>query len=101
MLYNRVRSGVGRRSDSYKTLRITVPEDLDYSGVFDSILKQYTTEYQVIQVKTTNMGSLFKLTYNLKLKHTAQEKELIDALRCRNGNLEIAICRQETMIGEL
>ncbi len=52
-------------------------------------------------VKTTNMGSLFRLTYNLTLKTAEKEKELIDRLRCRNGNLEISISAQETLIGEL
>ena len=68
---------------------------------FDKILKQYTEDYEVVQIKTTNMGSLFKLTYNLTLKKPETEKELIDKLRCRNGNLEITMCRQETVIGEL
>ena len=85
----------------YRTLHITIPEDLDYSGVFDKILKKYTSDYEVVQIKTTNMGSLFKLTYNLTLKDSEKEKELIDELRCRNGNLEISICRQENVIGEL
>ncbi len=80
---------------------ITIPEDLDYSGVFDKILKKYTTDYEVVQIKTTNMGSLFKLTYNLTLKNPTTEKEFIDELRCRNGNLEITMCRQETVVGEL
>ena len=70
-------------------------------GVFDKILKQYTKTYEVVQVKTTNMGSLFKLTYNITLKNAEEEKALIDALRCRNGNLEISVSKQETIIGEL
>ena len=101
LLYARMDFGTGQNGRRYKTLHITIPEDLDYSGVFDTILKKYTTDYEIIQVKTTNMGSLFKLTYHLTLKDPEREKELIDPLRCRNGNLEITICRQETMIGEL
>lgn len=93
--------GTRKNTARYKTLHITIPEDLDYSGVFDKILREYTSAYEVVQVKTTNMGSLFKLTYNLTLKDLEKEKELIDALRCRNGNLEIAMSRQETMTGEL
>ena len=58
-------------------------------------------KWELVNVKTTNMGSLFKLTYNLTLKKPETEKELIDKLRCRNGNLEITMCRQETVIGEL
>ena len=101
LIYNRMDFGTKKNAERYKTLHITIPEDLDYSGVFDKILKKYTTEYEVVQIKTTNMGSLFKLTYNLILKDPGKEKELIDELRCRNGNLEINICRQETIIGEL
>lgn len=101
LVYNRMDFGTERNSARYKTLHITIPEDLDYCGVFDEILKTYTKEWEVVQIKTTNMGSLFRLTYNLTLKEPEREKELIDALRCRNGNLEIAICRQETVVGEL
>lgn len=85
----------------YKTMSITIPEDLDYSQVFDSILEQYTLSYELTRVKTTNMGSLFRLTYDLTMKKDANEKEMIDALRCRNGNLEISISKQDTMITEL
>lgn len=101
LLYNRMDFGTRKHGLRYKTLHITIPEDLDYSGVFDKILKQYTEDYEVVQIKITNMGSLFKLTYNLTLKKPETEKELIDKLRCRNGNLEITMCRQETVIGEL
>lgn len=101
LAYNCMDFGIRKNAARYKTMHITIPEDLDYSGVFDKILQEYTAEYEVVQVKTTNMGSLFKLTYNLTLKDPNKEKELIDALRCRNGNLEISISRQETIIGEL
>lgn len=80
----------------YKTLHITIPEDLDYTGVFDPVLEQYAARSELKQVKTTNMGSLFKLTYDLTLRDGGQEKALIDALRQRNGNLEISLCQQET-----
>lgn len=96
-LYSQMDFGTRKKSESYKTMYITIPEDLDYSGVFDKILKKYTADYELQQVKTTNMGSLFKLTYDLILKKPGTEKEFIDELRCRNGNLEITICRQETM----
>lgn len=101
LFYNRMDFGTRKQGLRYKTLHITIPEDLDYSGVFDKILKKYTSDYEVVQIKTTNMGSLFKLTYHLTLKDPATEKHLIDDLRCRNGNLEITMCRQETIIGEL
>lgn len=101
MIYNCVGFGAGKKAELYKTLHITIPEDLDYTGVFEEILQTYTSQYEVVRVKTTNMGSLFKLTYNLTLKNKEQEKEFIDELRCRNGNLEITMSKQETAIGEL
>ena len=85
----------------YKTLHITIPEDLDYSDVFDEPLREFTWEYELTSVKTTNMGSLFRLTYNITLRDSRTEKSLIDRLRCRNGNLEITVSKQETAIGEL
>ena len=72
-----------------RTLRITVPEDLNYSRAFDSVFQQYAQSYTLITVKTSNMGSLYKLQYDLKLKDASQEKDFIDQLRIRNGNLEI------------
>lgn len=93
--------GARKNAARYKTLRITIPEDLDYTGVFDEIFEEYTTSYELAQVRTTNMGSLFRLTYDMVLKSEANEKEFIDKLRCRNGNLEIAISRQETTVAEL
>lgn len=101
LFYHKVDFGWGKQAALYKTLHITIPEDLDYTGVFDPILQKYTKGYEIMQVKTTNMGSLFKLTYNLTLAGADQEKEMIDELRCRNGNLEISISKQETMVGEL
>lgn len=98
LLLSYIRLGRGNR---YKTLHITVPEDLNYSQAFDEILAKYADGYELTRVKTTNMGSLFRLTYDLTMKRDASEKELIDMLRCRNGNLEITVCRQEAAIPEL
>lgn len=84
-----------RRQISEKQLIITIPEDLDYTQVFDDLMEQYTEKNNLVKVKTTNMGSLFKLTYEVKLKDPAKEKEFIDELRCRNGNLEIMMTNQE------
>jgi hypothetical protein len=95
------KAGFGTRESAKKTLRITIPEDLNYSELFDDLFENYTTEHEVVSVKTTNMGSLFKLVYHITLKDQSQEKEFIDALRCRNGNLEIAIARQEANNYEL
>lgn len=100
-LYNHFDFGANKKFTLYKTLHITIPEDLDYPGVFDPILKRYSSNYELMMVKTTNMGSLIRLTYNLTLKNAEKEKELIDKLRCRNGNLEITMSVQETWLGEL
>ena len=96
ILYNHLDFGSKRNAALYKTLHITIPEDLDYTGVFEDVLKRYTTAHELTMVKTTNMGSLFKLTYNLTLRDPAKEKEMLDQLRCRNGNLEISVSKQET-----
>lgn len=101
VLYNRLGFGSKRNAAIYKTFTITIPEDLDYSDVFDDIFKEYTSSFDLARVKTTNMGSLFKLTYNVTLKDAKKEKEMIDKLRCRNGNLEITVSKQETTVAEL
>ncbi len=74
-----------------KQLKITIPENLDYAGLFDDLFSEYTELSQLKKVRTTNMGSLFQLHYNIILKNEGKEKEFIDKLRCRNGNLDI-IC---------
>ncbi len=101
LLYSRFDFGAQKNGAVYKILNITVPEDLDYTGIFDDIFKRYTTSCELVRVKTTNMGSLFRLTYQITLRSPQQEKEMIDALRCRNGNLEIAVSRQDSTAMEL
>lgn len=98
MLYTHLDFGAKKRDSLYKTLNITIPENLDYSDVFEPLLESYTSSYELVKVKTANMGSLFRLTYNLTLQKENTEKELIDKLRCRNGNLEITISKQETTV---
>ncbi len=90
-----------KRNARYKTLNITIPEDLNVSQVFDDVLAQYTTAWELVRIKTTNMGALFRLTYDLTMKPGIQEKDMLDALRCRNGNLEITLSQQDTGITEL
>ena len=101
LVYNQLDFGLSKKGQLYKTLHITIPEDLNYSDVFDEVFLDYTSSYELVQVKTTNMGSLFRLTYNLTLTQKGIEKEFIDKLRCRNGNLEIIVNKQETNLGEL
>lgn len=99
-VYYKVISGKGSENKE-KVLRITIPEDLNYTDVFNDIFEKYTKKYESLSVKTTNMGSLFKLTYNITLKDASQEKEMIDALRCRNGNFEISVSNREENYSEL
>jgi len=101
VLYNCLDFGAKKNAATFKTFTITIPEDLDYSGVFDDVFAEYTRSHDLIRVKTTNMGSMFKLTYNVELADATREKEMIDKLRCRNGNLEIAVSKQETVGTEL
>ena len=77
-----------------RVLRITVPEDLDYPAVFDDLFERYTSKVMLTEVKTTNLGSLNRLTYEVTLKTPGTEKAFIDDLRCRNGNLEISMSLQ-------
>lgn len=79
----------GSHSHKEQMLRITIPESLDYTTVFDKVFEQYLSSCKLSQVKTSNMGSLFKLEYRIVMKDSTREKEMIDALRCHNGNLEI------------
>lgn len=101
VLYNHFDFGYVKNAAMYKTITITMPEDLNYVGVFDDIFETYTSTHEMIRVKTTNMGSLFRATYNVTLKDSTKEKEMIDEIRCRNGNLEISVSRQETQSSEL
>ena len=101
LLYNALDFGARRNAASYKTLAVTIPEDLDYTGVFDDIFAEYTAAHDLVSVKTTNMGSMFRLTYQVTLRDAAREKEMLDKIRCRNGNLEILISTQDTTVAEL
>ena len=101
VLYNRLDFGTKKNAATFKTFTITIPEDLDYSGIFDDIFSEFTTSHDLVRVKSTNMGSMFKLTYNVMLRDVTREKEMIDKIRCRNGNLEIAVSKQETVGTEL
>ena len=86
-------TGFGENSAA-RQLKITIPENLDYDNLFDDILEKYTTSYELIRVRTTNMGTLFELTYTVILKEKSISKQFIDELRCRNGNLNV-ICSRE------
>ena len=84
--------GFGEEDNSLrKSLRITVPENVDYTKEFEEIFDQYTTSRKLLSAKTSGMGSLFKLSYDITLKDPSVEKALVDELRVKNGNLEIAV----------
>ena len=100
-LYAHSSFGEIRGGSLHKTLLITVPESLEYNGVFDDIFSEYTREARLVRVKTTNLGSLNRLSYELTLKRPGCEKAMIDELRCRNGNLEISLGEQSTEHNEL
>ena len=100
-LYAHSSFGELRGGSLHKTLLITVPESLEYNGVFDDIFSEYTREARLVRVKTTNLGSLNRLSYELTLKRPGCEKAMIDELRCRNGNLEISLGEQSTEHNEL
>jgi len=81
----------GKRFQGEKLLKVTIPESLEYSDVFDDIFIHYLKNYKLVEVKTTGMGSLFRLSYKIIFKNVYDEKKFIDEIRTRNGNLEISI----------
>ena len=81
----------GELKNTEKKLVIIIPEDLDYTNVFDNVFDNYTDRFSLVKSKTTNMGSLFELTYMVKLKNNVNEKEFIDKLRVKNGNLKVLL----------
>lgn len=85
----------GETAASSRQLKITIPENLDYDGLFDDIFEKYTNNHELVKVKTTNMGTLYELTYSINLKTPDVSKQFIDEIRCRNGNLNI-ICGRES-----
>ena len=86
----------GQKEDAGRILKITIPEDLDYDGLFDDLFERYTTAHTLEKVKTTNMGTLYELRYRITLRQEPVPKAFLDELRCRNGNLNITCCREES-----
>lgn len=91
----------GNGNDSRKDLKVTIPENLDYTNIFDEIFEKYTTESVLQRVKTTNLGSMYELMYLIEMKDMSKEKEMIDEIRCRNGNLTIVCGRVQNVSAEL
>lgn len=83
--------GFADRNEGRKQLKIVIPESLNYNSVFDDLFDKYTSENRLNKVKTTNMGTMYELTYEIRLKNDDAEKDFIDELRVRNGNLNISV----------
>lgn len=81
----------GAPDTEQSVLKITIPEDLDYKGVFDEILNDFTQSYTLSRVKTLDLGSLYQLVYTVTMRKQADQKKFLDSLRCRNGNLNITL----------
>jgi hypothetical protein len=89
------------KEEKLQTLKITIYENLDYTSIFDDLFEEYLVSYELQSVKTVNMGSMYQIHYLIEQKDRAREKELLDALRCRNGNLTIVCGRVATQSGQL
>ena len=76
-----------------RQLKITIPENLDYNDLFDDLFKKYTSSWELVRVRTTNMGTLYELCYDVVLKDETKTKAFMDEIRCRNGNLNITLGR--------
>ena len=79
------------KEERTQQLRITIPESLNFTDVFDEVFEKYLSYHEMVSVKTTNMGSLFRLVYRVEMKRGANMKQFMDELRIRNGNLEISL----------
>lgn len=84
---------VGRMNQMMRDLKVTIPENLDYEGIFDDLFAEYTTRNELLKVRTVNMGSLYELHYHILFRGDKSEKKFLDELRCRNGNLTIVCGR--------
>lgn len=87
--------------DEFRTLIITAPEDVDCDDAFDDIFQKYTTKTELLETRTTNMGSLYRMTYHISLKSNTKIKNFVDELRTKNGNLEISIGRKLNEEGKI
>lgn len=96
-----LKSGFGEKSAAERILRISIPENLDYETVFDDVLGQYTEASDLTEVRTAEMGSLYKLTYRIRLRKDVSLKKFMDEIRVRNGNLDVIVGRETALPGEL
>lgn len=84
-------SPFGKQSEPAKLLTISVPEDLNFNGVFDDVLERFTSKCELMEIRTTNMGSLYQLKYSVQIKNPGEEKQMMDEIRCLNGNLKVML----------
>ena len=94
-------TGFGGGKGTEKDLRITIPESLDYDGLFDDLFAKYTASHELVSVRTTNMGTLFELQYKVGFRDSTVPKAFLDEIRCRNGNLNIVcgkLAAKETLL---
>jgi uncharacterized membrane protein YhiD involved in acid resistance len=91
----------GEKKGSEQELKITIPENLDYTDIFDTIFDKYLTKNELERVKTTNLGSMFELLFRVEMKKDMNSKAMIDEIRCRNGNLPVVISRPQVTREEL
>ena len=88
---------MGEVSSNYRRLKIVIPETMDYDGLFDDLFRDHTSRWELVRVKTTNMGTLIELSYDVYMRGGKVPKSFLDAIRCRNGNLNVSISsRNET-----
>lgn len=87
----------GGAKEIHKNIKILLPENIDFTNLFEDLLEECTSSYQLDKIRTTNMGSMFELTYDVIFKGQINEKKLIDDIRCRNGNLTVSIAKPENL----
>lgn len=85
--------GYGEKKGNIKELKITIPENLNFQGAFDDLFDEYSNGATLERIKTTNLGTLYELTYSIDMKENINEKQFMDSIRCRNGNLNIILCK--------
>ena len=95
------KTGVLSENACFRSLRVTIPEDMEYTEVFDEVFREYTAKAEVQSVRTMNLGTMYQITYDVILKDAAKEKEMIDAIRIRNSNLPVISGRGVTAQTEL
>ncbi|MNN17680.1 hypothetical protein D3C81_1308740 [compost metagenome] len=90
------RTGFGVRKSMQKTLKVTIPENLGYEEAFTEVFNKFNVAYELKKIRTTELGSLYELVYSVTLNETTSQKEFLDAIRTRNGNLDLSLTMSPT-----